>query len=431
MPASPRSHGVVWRGFGRPRSDAPPPARPARLDLLDPSERVQLHRDARRARRDRERTVRHGAERKDPHHRQQDLSTARGAAGACRHRAAQDHGLDRAHSMRCFLYSGDRRGMVHMRAPVAVLLAVVSACSAAAESWPSRPIRAIVPFSAGSASDIIPRVTLEQVSAQLGQPIVVENRVGASGTIGVAAVAKAEPDGYTLLANSGAHTITPWTMTNLAYDVERDFVSVAPMAILPNVLVIAPSKGIKTARELVEAARAKPGSMTYASAGAGSATHVSGELFRLSGKFEAVHVPFKGGPEALTEGMMGRVDFYFVAILPALQLIREGKLLALAVSTSRRSSALPEVPTTLELGFPNSEYNFWVGLFLPAKTPKDVVARMNDETRKAVQSPVLKERFGKLAAEPMVMTQGEFDDFIRKDIAAMGDLAKASGLGAK
>jgi len=314
---------------------------------------------------------------------------------------------------------------------VAIVAVVTLSSGAVADTWPSRPIRAIVPFSAGSASDIIPRVTLEQVSAQLGQPIVVENRVGASGTIGVAAVAKAEPDGYTLLANSGAHTITPWTMTNLAYDVERDFVSVAPMAILPNVLVIAPSKGIKTARELVEAARAKPGSMTYASAGAGSATHVSGELFRLSGKFEAVHVPFKGGPEALTEVMMGRVDFYFVPILPALQLIREGKLLALAVSTSRRSSALPEVPTTLELGFPNSEYNFWVGLFLPAKTPKDVVARMNDETRKAVQSPVLKERFGKLAAEPMVMTQGEFDDFIRKDIAAMGDLAKASGLGAK
>jgi tripartite-type tricarboxylate transporter receptor subunit TctC len=317
------------------------------------------------------------------------------------------------------------------RVLVAIVAVVTLSGGALADTWPSRPIRAIVPFSAGSASDIIPRVTLEQVSAQLGQPIVVENRVGASGTIGVAAVAKAEADGYTLLANSGAHTITPWTMTSLAYDVEKDFVSVAPMAILPNVLVIAPSKGIKTARELVEAARAKPGSMTYASAGAGSATHVSGELFRLSGKFEAVHVPFKGGPEALTEVMMGRVDFYFVPILPALQLIREGKLLALAVSTSQRSSALPEVPTTTELGFPSSEYNFWVGLFLPAKTPKDIVVRMNEETRKAVQSAALKERFGKLAAEPMVMTQPEFDDFIRKDIAAMGELAKASGLGAK
>src|SRR5262245_29320623 len=151
---------------------------------------------------------------------------------------------------------------------VAIVAVVMVSSGALADTWPSRPIRAIVPFSAGSASDIIPRVTLEQVSAQVGQPIVVENRVGASGTIGVAAVAKAEPDGYTLLANSGAHTITPWTMTNLAYDVVKDFVSVAPMAILPNVLVIAPSKGIKTARELVEAARAKPGAMSYASAGA-------------------------------------------------------------------------------------------------------------------------------------------------------------------
>jgi tripartite-type tricarboxylate transporter receptor subunit TctC len=311
-----------------------------------------------------------------------------------------------------------------------VLLPFLGA-NALAETWPSRSIRAIVPFSAGSASDIIPRTVLEQVSTQIGQTIVVENRVGASGTIGTAAVAKSEPDGYTILANSGAHTITPWTMQNLPYDVSKDFVSVAPFAILPNVLVIAPSKGIRSARELVEVARAKPGSMSYASAGTGSATHVSGELFRLSGKFEAVHVPFKGGPEALTEVMTGRVDFYFVPILPALQLIRDGRLLALAVSTSKRSSALPDVPTTAELGFPDSEYNFWVGLFLPSKTPREVVERWNSETQKAVQSSKVQERFKQLAAEPMVMTQPQFDSFIKKDIAAMGVVAKAAGLGVK
>jgi tripartite-type tricarboxylate transporter receptor subunit TctC len=319
--------------------------------------------------------------------------------------------------------------MLQLRRLFAFLLVLMAGCAPAlAQDWPTRPIRVIVPFSAGSASDIIPRLVLEQISAHLGQPIVVENRVGGSGSIGTAAVAHAAPDGYTLLANSSAFTVTPWTMPNLSYDIIRDFISVSSFAVLPNVLVISPSKGIRSARELADVARSK-GGMTYATAGAGSATHVSGELFRLSGKFDATAVPFKGGPEALTEVMTGRVDFYMVPVLPALSLLRDGKLLPLAVSTSQRASALPDVPTTVEAGFPDSEYNYWVGLFAPAKTPPEIVARLNAAAQKALNAPELKARLAQLGADPMLMSQPEFAAYIQKETLQMREVVKAAGMG--
>jgi tripartite-type tricarboxylate transporter receptor subunit TctC len=309
-----------------------------------------------------------------------------------------------------------------------LLVVVASYTPVLAQDWPSRPIRVIVPFSAGSASDIIPRLVLEQMSMQLGQPIVVENRVGGSGAIGSAAVANATPDGYTLLANSSAFTVTPWTVPNLSYDIVKDFISVASFAVLPNVLVVAPSKGIRSVQELAEIGRSK-GPLTYATAGAGSATHVSGELFRLSGKFDATAIPFKGGPEALTEVMTGRVDFYLVPILPALPLLRDGKLIALAVSTSRRATALPDVPTTVEAGFPESEYNYWVGLFAPAKTPREIVQRLHEAAQKALQTPELKAKLAQLGADPMVMSQPEFAAYIQKETLQMRDVVQAAGLG--
>ena len=320
--------------------------------------------------------------------------------------------------------------MWHCRLFVIAWVLLGPHASAQAQGWPSKPVHVIVPVTPGSAIDIVARTISDQLTAQLGQPFVVENRTGAGGTIGAAAVAKADPDGHTILVHSTAATIFPATFLNLPFDTARDFAGVTPVVNVPLVLIVSPAKH-RSLKELVAAAKAKPGSTNYATVGAGAAAHMTAERLRLSAGFEAQQIPFRGAPEAQTEVLAGRVDFFFSPVLAALPLIESRQLLALAVSSSKRASALPEVPTTLELGFPNSEYNFWVGLFLPAKTPKDVVARMNDETRKAVQSPVLKERFGKLAAEPMVMTQGEFDDFIRKDIAAMGDLAKASGLGAK
>ena len=235
---------------------------------------------------------------------------------------------------------------------VVFLLALSAAIGGArAEPWPTKPIRVIVPVAPGTGVDTISRLIFHQLSLQLGQQIVVENRGGAGGTIGVAAVAKADPDGYTLLGHSSSHTIAPAIYPSLPYDTARDFAAVAAFGKMPTALVLAPAKGFRTVQELVTAARAKPGSFTYASAGVGSTTHLTAERFRLSAGFEAIHVPYRGGgfrPEVAS----GRVDFAFSPIAVALPDIREGRLMALAVSSRERASALPDVPTTVEAGYP-------------------------------------------------------------------------------
>ena len=222
--------------------------------------------------------------------------------------------------------------------------------------------------------------------------------------------------------------MTPSTYQNLAYNTLRDFAGITPLANLPNVLVIAPSRGIRSVKELVAAAKAKPGTLTYASAGAGSATQLNAERFRLGAGFEGVHVPFKGTPEALADVMTGRVDYYFCPVIAVLQFIREGKLLALAAGSTKRASVLPDLATTLEAGIPNSDYNFWVGMIVPAKTPRDVVMKLHQNTQRALQAPDMKERMSKLGAEPMLMTPSEFDGYIRMEIGANAALVKAAGI---
>lgn len=303
--------------------------------------------------------------------------------------------------------------------------------SAVAQTWPTKPIQAIVPYSAGGAADIIARTAFDQLAKQLGQPIVVENRLGAGGTIATATVARANPDGYTILIASSAHTITPSTYPDLPYDAARDFAAVIPLGTVPNVLVISPAKGIRSIRELVAAAKADPGSMNYASVGPGSAAHLNAERFRLSAGFEALHIPFKGAPQALTEVMTGRVDFYFSPLLPAIPLIRDGRLTALAVSSSGRVPEFPDIPTTVEAGFPNSEYNFWFGIFVPAKTPRQIVERLSHETAKALQTPSVQGKLSKLGAQPMRMTPDEFDAYVRTEIDANAALVRAAGIGGK
>ena len=316
-----------------------------------------------------------------------------------------------------------------MRTVIVALLAFVVAASAAdADSYPSKPIRAIIPAGAGSGVDVIPRIVFEELSARLGQPIIVENRGGAGGIIGTTAVAKAEPDGYTILANSTAHSITPAIYSNLNYDAMTDFVPVGAIGSLPNVLIIAPSKGIKTLAEFVVAAKAKPGSFNFASLGLGSAVHMSAERFRIAAGYEAVHVPFKGGAEALTEVIAGRVDYYFCPIATALPHIKEGGLLGLAVSSPTRSALLPDVPTTLESGYPDSDFTFWVGVFAPAKTPKDIVDKLNREIAAAVASPRVREKLAALGVEPMTMSQPEFAAYVKSELARYSAFAKATGL---
>lgn len=295
-----------------------------------------------------------------------------------------------------------------------------------AQAWPSRPMKAIIPFTAGSTVDIVGRIVLEPLSAQLGQPIIVENRGGAGGTIGSATVAKSEPDGYTLLINASAHSAAPAAYPNVTYDTANDFSAVASFGSVPNVCVISPAKNIKTLKELVDAA--KKGGFTFASAGVGSATHWAAERLRLSAGFQATHVPFRGGPEALTEVMTGRVDFMCIGVSSGLAFIQEGKLIPLAVCTPKRTAALPNVPTTLESGFPDSDYTFWNGLLVPAKTPREIVDRLHAETMKALALPAVRQKFAPQGIEPMPLSPAEFDALIKKEIAINIALVKAAGI---
>jgi tripartite-type tricarboxylate transporter receptor subunit TctC len=295
-----------------------------------------------------------------------------------------------------------------------------------AQQWPTRPIRAIIPFSAGSTIDILGRIVADPLSAALGQPIIIDNRGGAGGSIGTAVVAKAEPDGHTILIHASAHSVAPAAYPNAPYNAARDFSAVANFGVVPNVIVISPAKGIKSLKQLAEAA--KKSSMSFASAGVASASHWGAERFRLSAGFNAIHVPFKGGIEALTDVMTGRVDFMSVGVSSAIPFIREGKLLALGVATRKRSSALPDVPTTIEAGFPDSDYTYWNGLLVPAKTPRAIVERLHAETQKVLRLPAVIEKLKPLGVEPMPLTPREFDAMIGKEIETNIALAKAAGL---
>ena len=320
-----------------------------------------------------------------------------------------------------------------MRRRLAVALALLMGTFGAiggscADEWPVRPIRAIVPLSAGSAADVVPRIVFEQVSAQLGQPIVIENRPGASGTIGARAVATANPDGYTLLAHSSAHVIAPSTVANLPYDPIRDFAAIAPLGNLPNVLVIAPSKNIKTVQELVALGKTQP--ITFGSIGVGSPIHLAMERFRLSAGFKTEAITFKGAPEAMTEVMAGRIDVYYAPVVAALSLIQAGKVLPLVVSSPTRAPLLSDVPTTLESGYPDSAYRFWLGVFAPARTPPDIINRLNAEIEKALQNPAVRARLATLGVQPMEMSAGEFDKFVKAELATNAALARAAGIAA-
>jgi tripartite-type tricarboxylate transporter receptor subunit TctC len=317
--------------------------------------------------------------------------------------------------------------------PLAVLLVLLSSSPVAwspawADVWPDRPIRVVIPFGAGSATDVIPRIVFERMAAQLGQPIVVENRGGAGGTLGAALVAKAKPDGYTLLTNSSAHTIASSLYSNLTYHPANDFAAVGAVGNAPNVLIISPSKGIKTLKEFVERAKAKPGSFNFATVGPGSAVHLTAERFRVAAGYEAVHVPFKGGAEALTEVIAGRVDYYFCPIATALPHIKDGRLLALAVSSPKRAALLPDVPTTIEAGYPDSDYTFWIGTFAPLGTPSDVVQRLNREMQTATKVPSVAERLVGLGVEAMPLSPSEFGALVAHEVATYGDFVRRAGL---
>jgi tripartite-type tricarboxylate transporter receptor subunit TctC len=297
-----------------------------------------------------------------------------------------------------------------------------------AQAWPTKPIKAIVAFPAGGIVDVVARVVCDQLSTQLRQPIVVENRTGAGGVIATAFVAKSDPDGHTLLAHSAAHTIAPSLQPNLSYDPARDFAAVVPLGVTANVLVVSPARGFKTARDLAAAAKAKPGSLTFASAGVGSGTHLSAERFRVSAGIEAIHVPFRGTPEMITEMIAGRIDFFLGPMGILLPHIREGQLLPLAVNSPKRAAALPNVPTMSEAGLIDAEYPNWFGVFLPAKTSRDIVNALHRETVKALLAPNVQSKLVTLGIDPMVMTSAEFDEHVKTEIGMNAALAKTAGI---
>jgi tripartite-type tricarboxylate transporter receptor subunit TctC len=297
---------------------------------------------------------------------------------------------------------------------------------AKAQSYPKRPIRALVTAGPGSAVDVIPRVIFDQLSSQLGQPIVIENRAGAGGTIAAAAVAKAEPDGYTILVNSSSHTVAPALFASLSYDAASDFSGVTPLANLPTVLFVSAAKSYKDVQNFVAAAKAN--SFNYGSGGVGNATHLNAERFMRSAGFKAVHVPFKGSPEALTEVLAGRIDFSFSTLLPALAMLADGKLKALAVSSLDRATALPDVPTTTEAGYPNSDYNFWAGVMVPKGTPRPIIETLYRETEKALALPEVKAKIKSLGADPMPMTSAEFDKLLADEVRINKELVKSAGI---
>ncbi len=299
---------------------------------------------------------------------------------------------------------------------------------ASAQSWPDKPVHIIVPLTAGSATDVMARTVARKLSEQLGQPFIVENKPGAAGTIGVGTVARAKPDGYTLLVQSSSYTITPITYPNTPYDTLRDLAGVTPLAVLPQALVVSPAKGIGTMQELIAAAKARPGTLNYGSAGVGTANQLNAERFRVGAGIDAVHVPFKGTPEVVTELMAGRIDYFFCPVNVCLPLIREKRVTALAMGSSQRSAALPDLATTVELGVPDSDYDFWVGLFVPAETPRDIVERLYRETARALADPAVKESLAGLGAEQNLMEPRAFDAEIKKEIAANAALVKAAGI---
>jgi len=311
---------------------------------------------------------------------------------------------------------------------VAALFAVSLADGAGAQNWPTRqPIKLIVPFPPGNALDTLARPIFEQVSKQIGQAFVFENRPGAGGTLGMGLAAKAAPDGYTFLVNSSIHTIVPTSYTKLPFDTLRDLTPVIPLGQFPNVLVAPPGR-FKSVQDLVAKGKATPGSITYGSGGIGAATHLNAERFRLAAGFEAVHVPFRGAPDAVREVLGGRIDFYFSPLVAVTALIEAKELDALAVSSLKRDPNVPNIPTTLEAGYPNSEYIFWVGVFAPSATPKEVVQRLHDEIAKALNEPAMKQVIARLGAEAMPFTPAAFDAYVRTELESNAKLIKAAGI---
>ena len=308
------------------------------------------------------------------------------------------------------------------------ILSSLAVAAAQAEQWPSRLIKATIPFGAGSAADVVPRVVLDRLAGELGQSIVIENRAGAGGSLGTAMLTKADPDGYSILATSSALTIAPAIFPDLTFDATKDLASVLMIGSSANVMIAPASRPWKTVQDFIADARAKPGTISFGSVGIGSAVHISGEKFRLAAGIEATHVPYRGGAEVISDILGGRLDFYFCPLATALPLIRDGRVHALLVSTPKRVADLPDVPTPLEAGLKDADSLIWFGVFVPVKTPRDIVAKFHAAGVKVLTDPAMQESLKKLGVETLPMMPAEMDDLVKRETAANLEVIKAAGI---
>ncbi len=309
------------------------------------------------------------------------------------------------------------------------LLALAAGPARAADDYPSRPIRMIVPFPPGGTTDIFARVIGEKLSRSLGQQVVIENRGGAGGNLGTAAVASAEPDGYTLVMGTvGTHAINPTLYAKMPYDALKDFAPVAFAAGVPNLMVVSPAKvKATTVKEFVEEARATARKLSMASSGNGTSIHLSGELFKQLTGIDMVHVPYRGSAPAITDMLAGQVDVMFDNLPSAIEHVRAGSLRAIAVTSAKRTPALPDVPTVEEAGVPGFDASSWFAVFAPARTPQAIVDRLNAEIRKAIDGPELRERFAQVGGEARDWSPAELRAFVEAEHAKWAKVVKASG----
>ncbi len=315
--------------------------------------------------------------------------------------------------------------MIRLSIKALALLLSFSPVAASAQDWPTKvPIKVVVPFTAGSATDIAGRIVFEQVGKQIGQNFVFENRGGAGTTLGAAMAAKSDPDGYTLLVNSTSQVVVASTYAKLPYSVVDDFIPISGLADIP--FVVSTTTKYKSMKDVM-AAGSKPGGIFYGTNGPGSSGHLFMEALRLAAGYPITHVPFRGTVEAMTEVIAGRIDMFPAPALNAINLTKEGKVSSLAVSSPKRLGLMPDVATLAEIGLPKAQYQFWVGAFAPAKTPKPIIERLNREVVAALHVKETADRIIALGGNPMPLTPAEFDAFVRKEIALNAEIVKASG----
>jgi tripartite-type tricarboxylate transporter receptor subunit TctC len=314
-----------------------------------------------------------------------------------------------------------------MKKFVAILLAL-AAGGALAQSFPTKPVRLVISFTPGSSTDIIGRAVAAKLQEMWGQPVVAENRPGAGGTVGSEFVARSDPDGYTLLANSSAHAANPGIYKDMRYDTLRDFVNLALLGGGPNVLIVSPESGWKSLKDFVDAAKKNPGKLNFSSAGIGSGTHFNLEKLKIAAGIDVTHVPYKGTPEAIGDTIANRVCCYWAPLNAALPHVNGGKATALAISSAQRSPLLPNVPTVAEQGYAGFDYTLWVGLWGPAKMPQDIAQKINKDVNAALASPDLRERLTKLGTVPGNLTIPQFTDFVKKELEETSKILQAAGI---